>query len=158
MICLYCELPFKQVRALCLHLKGSHAVPIQSARVIALAFYHHAKRTGKIKPLFIPLKAKFFDAIKAGTKKAEHRTYGPRWNENTCWPGREIIFSRGYGKKDRLRAWIWSICVNKRYDEEWLEVYGCPGFAISIFFNLERNPDDLECRNARKNQKAALER
>ncbi|NHZ48612.1 ASCH domain-containing protein [Nitratidesulfovibrio liaohensis] len=56
------------------------------------------------RPLFIPLKARHFDAFKSGEKTVEFRAWGPRWNVGTCPVGREVILSRGYGKADRLRG------------------------------------------------------
>lgn len=35
-----------------------------------------------LKPLFIPLRAKYFLAFQDGKKTTEYREYGPRWNEN----------------------------------------------------------------------------
>lgn len=58
------------------------------------------------KPLFIPLKAVYFDRFASGEKSEELRRWGPRWNMNTCRPGREVVLSRGYGKQRRLRALI----------------------------------------------------
>lgn len=55
-----------------------------------------------MKPLFVPLKAVYFDRFADGTKKVEYRRYGPRWNEKTCPIGRAVILSRGYGKACRL--------------------------------------------------------
>jgi hypothetical protein len=55
------------------------------------------------KPLFIPLKAEYFDAFVAGVKNTEYRPYGPRWNERVCAVGRRVILSRGYGI--RRRSW-----------------------------------------------------
>lgn len=57
-------------------------------------------------PLFIPLRREFFLAFMHGTKVHELRLYGPRWNESTCWPGREVILSCGYGKTQRLHGEI----------------------------------------------------
>lgn len=57
------------------------------------------------KPLFIPLKAEFFSAFEQGTKMVEFRVYGPRWNENTCRPGRPVTLSYGYNGR-RLPAEI----------------------------------------------------
>lgn len=54
------------------------------------------------KPLFIPLKAKWFEAFENGDKDTEYRAYGPRWNETTCRPGRAVTLSYGYGKARRL--------------------------------------------------------
>lgn len=58
-------------------------------------------------PLFIPLKAEFFEAFQAGTKTEELRRYGPRWNERTCRVGRAVVLSRGYGRQARLQGRIW---------------------------------------------------
>ena len=60
------------------------------------------------RPLFIPLKAEFFDAFANGTKRDELRIYGPRWNERVCAVGRPVILSRGYGKHARLDGRIWN--------------------------------------------------
>lgn len=57
-------------------------------------------------PLFIPLKTKWFDQFISGEKRSELRLYGPRWNERTCVPGREVILSKGYGKQHRVRGVI----------------------------------------------------
>lgn len=54
------------------------------------------------KPLFIPLKAKWFEAFERGDKTTEYRAYGPRWNERTCRVGRAVTLSYGYGKARRL--------------------------------------------------------
>ena len=58
------------------------------------------------KPLFVPLKAEFFEAFASGAKKDELRRYGPRWNETTCAVGRVVTLSRGYGKAQRLSGII----------------------------------------------------
>lgn len=55
-----------------------------------------------MKPLFIPLMTKHFNAFKDGSKPTEYRLYGPRWNEKNCYPGRLATLSKGYGKKHRL--------------------------------------------------------
>lgn len=54
------------------------------------------------RPLFIPLRAQWFDLIESGEKRHEYRAYGPRWNERTCRVGRSAIVSRGYGTAHRL--------------------------------------------------------
>ena len=60
------------------------------------------------KPLFVPLKREYFLQFKAGIKhlNEEYRAYGPRWNENTCWPGRPAVLSLGYGKQNRLHTHV----------------------------------------------------
>lgn len=57
-------------------------------------------------PLFIPLKAPYFDAFKDGSKTEELRRYGPRWNDSTCTIGRPVTLSRGYGKAHRMTGTI----------------------------------------------------
>ena len=57
-----------------------------------------------MKPLFIPLKKEYFAQFEQGQKTAEYRLYGPRWNENTCLPGRPVTLSCGYGKQKRLKG------------------------------------------------------
>lgn len=80
------------------------------------------------KPLFIPLKAEFFDAFKRGEKTTEYRLRGPRWNAETCPPGRRVVLSRGYGRAHRLTG----VIEGFHYDlmpsrlPGWLECYG-PG-------------------------------
>jgi hypothetical protein len=59
-----------------------------------------------IKPLFIPLKRKFFEQFNKGTKNTEYRAYGPRWNYGTCELWRSVVLSLGYGKQKRLRGII----------------------------------------------------
>lgn len=59
-----------------------------------------------MKPLFIPLKTEFYEGFERGEKREEMRLYGPRWNEKTCRPGRRVVLSKGYGKKNRLQGWI----------------------------------------------------
>jgi hypothetical protein len=51
----------------------------------------------KTTPLFIPLMARFYDAFANGRKTTEYRLYGPRWNRVTCFPGRRVRLSYGYG-------------------------------------------------------------
>lgn len=70
------------------------------------------------KPLFIPLMTEFFEQFRAGTKPYELRLYGPRWNESTCPPGRPVVLSKGYGKKDRLAG------VVTRFDKQHGTTFG----------------------------------
>jgi hypothetical protein len=58
------------------------------------------------KPLFIPLKREYFEAFAANKKTVEIRKYGPRWNERTCFQGRPVLLSLGYGKTQRLERYI----------------------------------------------------
>ncbi|WP_456511634.1 hypothetical protein [Azospirillum argentinense] len=58
------------------------------------------------KALFVPLKTEHFEAFAAGRKPEEYRPYGARWNERTCWPGRRVTLSHGYGKRRRLHGTV----------------------------------------------------
>ena len=49
-----------------------------------------------MKPLFIPLKTRYFRAFQRGEKTTEYRLYGPRWHEGTCYAGRPVTLSHGY--------------------------------------------------------------
>lgn len=62
-----------------------------------------------MKPLFIPLKAEFFTAFERGEKNTEYRERGPRWNSKTCFVGRPVTLSKGYGKKHRLSGKITAV-------------------------------------------------
>ena len=64
-----------------------------------------------LKPLFIPLKAEYYEAFKNGSKTEELRIYGPRWNHKTCVVGRYVVLSKGYGKSNRM---IGRICKFKK--------------------------------------------
>ena len=60
-----------------------------------------------MKPLFIPLRTKYYNAFASGEKKEELRVYGPRWNEKTCLLNRPVILAKGYGKHARMKGRIW---------------------------------------------------
>jgi hypothetical protein len=77
------------------------------AKILSIA----AERLVRRKPLFIPLKTKYFEAFENGTKTTELRVYGSRWNEKTCYVGREVVLSKGYGKKSRLEGLVVDIEV-----------------------------------------------
>jgi len=83
-----------------------------------------------MKPLFIPLKTKYYNAFKDGTKTEELRRYGPRWNYDTCTAGREVVISKGYGKGNRLTGKIYSFkkqhgtLFGQTYREAIQDVYG----------------------------------
>lgn len=59
-----------------------------------------------VRPLFIPLKAEYYRDFECGLKTTEYRRYGPRWNERTCKPGRSVVLSLGYAKRERLRGTV----------------------------------------------------
>lgn len=90
-----------------------------------------------MKPLFIPLKAEYFDQFEDGTKDTEYRKHGLRWNAKTCFPGRRVVLSHGYGKKRRLTGVITSVtydtCPSKI--PGWSGCYGdvvCDAICIKI--------------------------
>lgn len=58
------------------------------------------------KALFVPLKEEYYRDFANGLKRVEYRLYGPRWNERTCRPGRRVVLSLGYGKRERLNGRI----------------------------------------------------
>lgn len=63
------------------------------------------------KALFIPLMAKYYDAFIRGDKDTEYRLHGKRWNLKTCYSGRQVILSRGYGKQNRVTGAIEDVYV-----------------------------------------------
>jgi hypothetical protein len=79
-----------------------------------------------VKPLFIPLKGEFYDQFAKGQKDTEYRPYGPRWNEDTCPVGREVVLSRGYGKAHRLRGTVTHFTLSKVITQTrlWRSIYG----------------------------------
>ena len=60
-------------------------------------------------PLFIPLKAEFYIAFEAGTKKFEYRKHGGPWTEKNVWVGRPATLSYGYGKARRMSGVVSSV-------------------------------------------------
>ncbi len=79
-----------------------------------------------VKPLFIALKAEFFDAFEKRVKRVEYRKRSKQFNGQTCFVGRDVILSRGYGKARRLTGKI----VSFHYDTVpeklpgWVTCYG----------------------------------
>lgn len=91
-------------------------------------------------PLFIPLKAKFYDAFEDGSKDTEYRQSGPRWNLDTCQIGRRVILSRGYGTQARLTG----VIVGFHFDHlpgripGFRECYPSGGVAACIKIKLDK--------------------
>lgn len=85
------------------------------------------------KPLFVPMKSEYYEAFKGGEKTEELRLYGKRWNERTCYVGRKIILSKGYGKKERLIGQIW------RFKKQHGSLFGSTykKSILDVFFNLD---------------------
>lgn len=99
-------------------------------------------------PLFIPLNAEHFDAFERGDKKVEFRGYGKRWNERTCYPGRLVVLSRGYGKSRRLVGRVRSFLKTPMRETPAVEIYAskyldaaCIGIRIQrLVINGESRP------------------
>lgn len=89
--------------------------------------------------LFLPLKGKWYDQFASGQKREELRLYGPRWNEKTCHPGRNVLLSRGYGTKNRMWGNIWQFkkqhgsTFGRTYKNAILEIYGKLDVWIACF-------------------------
>jgi hypothetical protein len=82
--------------------------------------------TSTMSPLFLPLRAKFFEAFKSGEKTTEYRPYGQRWSIRTCAIGRRVTLSRGYGVAHRLHGTITGFRLEAHPESlsGWLECYG----------------------------------
>ena len=83
----------------------------------------------KEKPIFIPLKTKYFELFKSGVKVSELRPYGKRWNEKTCRVGRAVTLSKGYGKHERLTTKVTRFRRTTpdqlgAYQNDWIAIYG----------------------------------
>jgi hypothetical protein len=76
------------------------------------------------RPLFVPLKREWFEAFARGDKTDEWRRHGPRWNQGTCWAGREVILSLGYSTPHRLSARIASVALRYPSDGPGVELFG----------------------------------
>jgi hypothetical protein len=85
------------------------------------------------KPLFIPLKTKYYEQFVAGVKQHEYRPDGKRWNDKTCYPKRPVVLSKGYGKKHRRNGYIIESFVCEP-TADFLSIYGAgvPCRAIRI--------------------------
>lgn len=95
------------------------------------------------KPLFIPLKAEFYDAFERGEKHTEYRIHGPIWNSNVCRVGRRVLISKGYGKKNRLFGRITSFQVEEQplgKIPDWEKVYDTAAAAACIGIHLDGYP------------------
>lgn len=79
-----------------------------------------------MKSLFIPLKTEFYEGFRDGTKTEEYRCYGPRWNERTCFVGRTVVLSKGYGKANRMNGRVVGFTVSSEptKSEAWKTCYG----------------------------------
>lgn len=96
-----------------------------------------------MKPLFIPLKRKFFLAFEDGTKVDEWRIHGPRWNVKTCPDGRPVVLSLGYGKSRRLTGTISFTTIVKRPSDlvqGWAECYPDKPEAEAIRIRIKMDP------------------
>ena len=93
------------------------------------------------KPLFIPLKTKYYEAFCDGTKTVEYRKYGSRWNEKHCRVGRAVTISKGYGKKYRRSGVIVGFEKQQMSSDAWIDCYGEPGLSACIEIRLDGEYD-----------------
>lgn len=94
----------------------------------------------EMKPLFLPLYTEHFNAFESGIKDTEFRMYGSRYNERTCFVGREVTLSHGFGKKRRLYGVIAAFerSAEPTKTEAWINCYGDkPGDAACIRVKLK---------------------
>ena len=94
----------------------------------------------RMKPLFIPLKKKFWEQFRDGTKDTEYRRRGPRWNLDTCQLGRQVVLSCGYSGA-RLTGTIIGASYHTIPESipGWVECYGRgAGDAVCIKISLHR--------------------
>jgi hypothetical protein len=102
-----------------------------------------------VKPLFVPLKAEFYNAFADGSKAEELRLYGKRWNEDTCSLGREIVLSKGYGKHSRLKGKVWKFkkqhgsLFGSTYRTDIERVYGTLDVEIACISIKDLSPQTL---------------
>jgi hypothetical protein len=89
-------------------------------------------------PLFLPVKAAYFEAFRTGMKTIEYRR-GSRWNARTCFIGREVVLSCGYGTQRRLRGRITHFELSAQPPAEWTKIYDTGGIAACITIELDGN-------------------
>ena len=103
----------------------------------------------KVGPLFVPLRAAYYEAFLDGSKTEELRLYGPRWNERTCAVGRDIVLSKGYGKRSRMTGRIWKFkrqhgtTFGSTYKEAILDCYGTLDVWITVISVTGLRPSNL---------------
>ena len=78
------------------------------------------------KPLFIPLKREYFEAFRTGDKTEEFRPEGARWNARTCYVGRPVVLSLGYGTAHRMTGVVTGFRTSVEPTEmpAWRDCYG----------------------------------
>lgn len=92
-----------------------------------------------MKPLFIPLKTKFYEDFLSGKKRVEYRLYGARWNERTCSIGRAVVLSKGYGVSHRQGGKVVGFSVSKypTLTKAWKECFGMKGDQLAACIEIE---------------------
>lgn len=100
------------------------------------------------RPLFIPLKKEYFEAFERGEKNTEYRLESSiekptRWSSRTCWWGREVILSCGYGKARRIRGVITSTLQWRNCRQpDFVKIYGPGKTARVILLTIDRRIDN----------------
>jgi len=101
------------------------------------------------KPLFVPLKTRWFRQFESGEKETEYRAYGPRWNERTCAIGREAVLSHGYsGSRLRRRVAGFSKLAAIDAPEAAREIYPGAAFIAAIHLRADAETDRTAPENA----------
>ena len=78
-----------------------------------------------VKPLFIPLKTEYYNEFVQESKFYELRLEGPRWNARTCFFGRPVVLSKGYGKAHRMNGVVTETWTETDYkQEDFVALYG----------------------------------
>lgn len=117
------------------------------------------KKSTASAPLFIPLRREFFDMFREGTKVAELRKHGPRWNETTCWVGRDVVLSCGYGKAHRLTgviAGVAVVAIEQLGTEDRHQFLQCCGYAPHVIVITIGNLQDPQ-RETRSAMRQSVE-
>jgi hypothetical protein len=93
-----------------------------------------------MKPLYIPLLRRWFDAFASGEKTEEWRRVGRLWNERRCTVGRPVILALGYASMTapdhadrRLYACLTGTRLTMPETEEQLKFFGrCECIVLSL--------------------------
>lgn len=94
-----------------------------------------------MKPLFIPLRTRWFRAFACGEKTIEYRVYGARWNERTCILDRPVILSHGYSGA-RLNATVIGMTIVERgiAPQEARDLFPCAERIAALHLRLGHAP------------------
>jgi hypothetical protein len=104
------------------------------------------------RPLFVPLKAEYFDAFARGDKTVEYRLAGGPWNATTCRVGRPVTLSRGYGTQRRLDG------IVTGFAERWLsDLNANIRHTLRAIYDIHADDARIACVSIRVQSPAARE-